>query len=214
MAKPKGAGLVIIHQEDKNVSILIGKSNSSIPYKKDVWLFPGGHSHDDELPYETAYREFIEEVFNVIIPQHVIKEIISAIIEDKSLYPIKTTVPNTDDRPSFTFMQSSDVLTIIVNILKKYNIQCDVFPFGYNGLYNVEYKINIYQFCLQRRYITEPVSIEKNELVFITLIPIKNIIYSINSANKKMNIYHYHQENLRVYVPYVIKNIDRYFLNL
>ena len=211
MAKPKGAGLVIIHKEDKNVSILIGKSNSSVPYKKDVWLFPGGHSHDDELPYETAYREFVEEVFNVIIPPHVIKEIIAAIIEDKSLYPIETAVPNNDDTPSFTFMQSSDVLTIIINILKKYNIQCDVFPYGYNGLYNVEQKINIYQFCLQRRYITEPVSIEKNELVFITLIPLKNIIYSINRANKKMNIYHYHQENLKIHVPYVIRNINRYF---
>jgi hypothetical protein len=211
MAKPKGAGLVLIHKEDKNVLILIAKSNSSIPYKKYVWLFPGGHSHDDELPYETAYREFVEEVFNITIPVYINKEITAAIIEDKSLFPIETTVPNNDDTPSFTFMQSSDVLTIIVNILKKYNIKSDVFPFGYNGLYNLENKINIYQFCLQRRYISDPVSIEKNELVFITLIPLKNIIYSINRANKKMNIYHYHQENLKIHVPHVIRNINRYF---
>jgi ADP-ribose pyrophosphatase YjhB (NUDIX family) len=76
MAKPKGAGLVLIHKEDKNVLILIAKSNSSIPYKKYVWLFPGGKRNNTELPHETAYREFVEEVFNVVVPDEIIKEII------------------------------------------------------------------------------------------------------------------------------------------
>jgi len=214
MSDFNGAGLTLILKENEDISILMAKSNSSVPYKKHVWLFPGGRKNNDELSYETAYREFVEEVFNVVVPIEIIKEIIQLISLNKDLYPIDTTIPNKNLLPSYTFMQSSDAITIFVDVLKKHNIKSDVFPFGYNGLYNSEKKINIYQFCAQRRYIDEPVSFEKNELIFITMIPLKNILYSINRTKKYTNIFHYHGENLKIHVPSTIKHIYNYFNHL
>ena len=56
----KGAGLTLVHNENNNFAILMAKSNSDKPFKKNVWLFPGGKKNDNEVPYETAYREFLE----------------------------------------------------------------------------------------------------------------------------------------------------------
>jgi hypothetical protein len=207
----KGAGLTLVLKENDNISILMAKSNSDEAHKKNVWIFPGGHNKEGETPYQTAYREFIEEVFNVVVSDEIVNEIINLIIEDKNMYPINTVIPSNNSKPSYSHMQSSDSITHFVNVLKKYDIRSDVFPFGYNGLYNSNKKVNIYQFCAQRRYINDPHSFEKNELVFITMIPLNNIIYSINRTGKFKEIFHYHGENLRIYVPSSIKQIKYYF---
>lgn len=206
-----GAGLALILKENEDYSILMAKSNSDKDYKHHVWIFPGGKRNNDELPYETAYREFIEEIFNVVVSEEIIKEIIELIKSDKKLYPITTTIPTYNQKSSYTFMQSTDVITIFVDVLKKNNIKSDVFPFGYNSLYNSEKKVNIYQFCAQRRYINEPPSFEKNELVFITMIPLKNLLHSIGRTPKYKDVYHYHGENLKIHVFSILKNIDMFF---
>lgn len=208
-----GAGLTLILNEDNNYSILMAKSNSNKEFKKYVWLFPGGRRNDDELPYETAYREFLEEIFNIVVPFEIIKEIIDLIKINKNLYPINTVIPSNYTKSSYTFIQSSDAITIFVDVLKKHNIKSDVFPFGFNSLYNSEGKINIYQFCAQRRYINDPASFEKNELVFITMIPLKNLIYSISRTYKHKDVYHYHGENLKLHVPSTMRHLQTYLHN-
>jgi len=205
-----GAGLTLIINENNNFSILMAKSNSNKPNKKNVWIFPGGRRNEGEIPYETAYREFLEEVFNIVVEKSIIDEIIELVKSDTSLYPIDTLIPNTNVIPSYTFMQSADVIKIFVDVLNNHNIHSDVFPFGYSGLYNSEKKINIYQFCSQRRYINELALFEKNELVFITMIPINNMLHSIIRSRKYKDVFHYHGENLRILVPSVMKHINNY----
>jgi hypothetical protein len=205
-----GAGLTLIHNENNNISILMAKSNSDKINKKNVWIFPGGRKNDNELPHETAYREFIEEVFNVVVNKSIIDEIIDLVKKNKSLYPIDTLIPNNSLVPSYTLMQSSEVITDIVNVLNKHRIVSDVFPFGYNSLYNNQKKVNIYQFCAQRRYIYEPASFEKNELVFITMIPLNNLIYSVYRTKKHKEVFHYHGENLKIHVPSIMNQIKSY----
>ena len=139
----------------------MAKNNSDKLHKKNVWIFPGGHNKEGELPHQTAYREFIEEVFNIVVPDEIVNEIIDLIVNDNKMYPIDTVIPNNNFKPSYTHMQSSDSITYFVNVLKKHNIKSDVFPFGYNGLYDSNKKVNIYQFCAQRRYINEIHSFEK-----------------------------------------------------
>jgi hypothetical protein len=177
-----GAGLTLILNENNNYSILMAKSNSTKPHKRNTWIFPGGKKNESEVPHQTAYREFVEEVFNVVVDKVIIDEIITLITEDKSLYPINTLIPNSNSLPSYTFMQSADSITHFVNVLHKHGIKSDVFPFGYNGLYNLENKINVYQFCLQRRYIADPVSIEKNEYISLPSRKLKN---TCSTCNKK-----------------------------
>jgi hypothetical protein len=208
-----GAGLTLIHTENNNHSILMAKSNSDKPNKKNVWIFPGGRNNDNEVPHETAYREFLEEVFNVVVEKAIIDEIITLVKEDKSLYPIDTFIPNNNLVPSYTLMQSSDVITIFVNVLNKHHIMSDVFPFGYNSLYNNQKKVNIYQFCAQRRYINENPSFEKNELVFITMIPLNNLVHSVFRTKKYKDVFHYHGENLKIHVPSIMSHIKKYLVN-
>jgi hypothetical protein len=205
-----GAGLTLIHNENNNVSILMAKSNSDKPNKKNVWIFPGGRKNDNEVPHETAYREFIEEVFNVVVDKSIIDEIIDLVKKNKSLYPIDTLIPNNSMIPSYTLMQSSEVITDFVNVLNKHRIISDVFPFGYNSLYDNQKKVNIYQFCAQRRYIYEPAAFEKNELVFITMIPLNNLIYSVYRTKKHKEVFHYHGENLKIHVPSIMNQIKSY----
>lgn len=205
-----GAGLTLIHNENNNISILMAKSNSDKPNKKNVWIFPGGRKNDNETPHETAYREFIEEVFNVVVDKLIIDEIIDAVKNDSTLYPIDTLIPNNSVIPSYTLMQSSQVITIFVNILNKHRIVSDVFPFGYNSLYDNQKKVNIYQFCAQRRYIYEQAAFEKNELVFITMIPLNNLIYSVYRTKKHKEVFHYHGENLKIHVPSIMSQIKNY----
>jgi hypothetical protein len=202
-----GAGLTLIHNENGNISILMAKSNSPKPNKNNVWIFPGGRKNDNEIPYETAYREFIEEVFNVVVDKPIIDEIIDLVKKNKSLYPIDTLIPNNSVIPSYTLMQSSEVITDFVNVLNKHRIVSDVFPFGYNSLYDNQKKVNIYQFCAQRRYIYEPAAFEKNELVFITMIPLNNLIYSVYRTKKHKEVFHYHGENLKIHVPSIMNQI-------
>jgi hypothetical protein len=205
-----GAGLTLIHNENNNISILMAKSNSDKSNKKNVWIFPGGRKNDNEVPHETAYREFIEEVFNVVVDKLIIDEIISIVKNDSSLYPIDTLIPNNSVIPSYTLMQSSEVITVFVNVLNKHRIISDVFPFGYNSLYDNQKKVNIYQFCAQRRYIYEQAAFEKNELVFITMIPLNNLIYSIYRTKKHKEVFHYHGENLKIHVPSIMNQIKNY----
>jgi len=205
-----GAGLTLIHNENNNISILMAKSNSDKPNKKNVWIFPGGRNNDNEVPHETAYREFIEEVFNVVVDKSIIDEIISIVKNDSSLYPIDTLIPNNSVIPSYTLMQSSEVITVFVNVLNKHRIISDVFPFGYNSLYDNQKKVNIYQFCAQRRYIYEQAAFEKNELVFITMIPLNNLIYSVYRTKKHKDVFHYHGENLKIHVPSIMNQIKIY----
>ena len=207
-----GAGLTLILNDDNNnYSVLMAKSNSNKEFKKYVWLFPGGRRNGTELPHQTAYREFIEEVFNVIVTDEIVNEIIDLISLNKTLYPINTTIASNNSKSSYTFIQSSDAITIFVNVLKKHNIKSDVFPFGYNSLYDSQQKVNIYQFCAQRRYINDPSLPEKNELVFITMIPLNNLLFSIYRTPKYKDVFHYHGENLKVHVPSSIKFIDKFF---
>jgi len=206
-----GAGLTLILNDNNNYSVLMAKSNSIKEYKRYVWLFPGGRRNGTELPYQTAYREFLEEVFNVIVPDEIVNEIIDLVKINKNLYPIDTPIICNNSKSSHTFIQSSDAITIFVDVLKKHNIKSDVFPFGYNSLYDSNGKVNIYQFCAQRRYINEESLPEKNELVFITMIPLKNLIHSIYRTPKHRDVFHYHGENLKIHVPSSIKHIDVYF---
>jgi len=208
-----GAGLTLILNDNNNYSILMAKSNSNKPHKRNTWIFPGGKKNENEVPYETAYREFVEEVFNVVVDKVIIDEIITLITEDKSLYPINTLIPNTNILPSYTFMQSADAITHFVNVLHKHGIKSDVFPYGYNSLYNKEKKVNIYQFCSQRRYINEVTSFEKNELVFLTMIPLDNLLHSVYRSNKFKSVFHYHCENLKIHVPSIIRHISNYLNN-
>jgi len=205
-----GAGLTLIHNENNNISILMGKSNSDKPNKKNVWIFPGGKKNDNETPEETAYREFMEEIFNITLNKSIMDEILTEVKKNSLLYPINTLIPNNNLIPSYTFIQSSEVITIFVNILNKHRIISDVFPYGYNSLYDNQKKVNIYQFCAQRRYIYEPASFEKNEIVFITMIPLNNLIYSIYRTKKNKEVYHYHGENLKIHVPSIINQIKKY----
>ena len=216
MAYPNfnGAGLTLVLNENNNLYILMAKSNSNKPYKKNVWIFPGGRKNNNEVPHETAYREFLEEVFNVVVEKHIIDEIINQVKEDKSLFPIDTIIPNNNVIPSYTLIQSSEVITIFVNVLNKHSIKSDVFPFGYNSLYNNEKKVNIYQFCSQRRYINEEALFEKNELVFLTMIPLNNLLYSIYRSKKHREIFHYHCENLKIHVPSIMNQIKKCLNNI
>jgi hypothetical protein len=43
------------------------------------------------------------------------------------------------------------------------------------------------------------------------MIPLNNIIYSINRAGKFKEVYHYHGENLKIFVPSSMKQIKNYF---
>jgi len=210
-----GAGLTLIHgDKEDNFYILYAKSNSAVEYKKNIWIFAGGKRDNDETPIQTAYREFVEEIFNVIVDNTIINEIIECIQSRSDLYPIETILPlrisSNVKIPSFTFLQSSKSITIFIDVLNKHNIRSDVFPFGYNGLYNNKKEVNIFNFCSQRRYITEPCLHNKNELVFITMIPISNLldtIYSELNINNK-NIYHYHMEYLKIFVPSEVEKIN------
>ena len=62
-----GAGLTLIHEDNGEYSIMIGKSNSNKPYKHNVWVFGGGKKEDGEDAIQTSYREFMEEIFNIKI---------------------------------------------------------------------------------------------------------------------------------------------------
>lgn len=205
-----GAGLTLILNDNNNYSILMAKSNSNKPFKKNVWIFAGGRKNEGELPHQTAYREFVEEIFNVVVEKHIIDEIIDLISSNKNLYPIETLIPNNNILPSYTYVQKSDAITIFVDVLVKHNIRSDVFPYGYQSLYDSTRTINIYQFCAQRRYINDMASFEKNELVFITMIPLDNLIHSINRSGKFKDIYHYHGENLKIHVPSTMKHIKAF----
>ncbi len=210
--KFNGAGLTLIYNNNSTYEILLAKSNSNNKIKKHVWIFPGGRKNDSEKPYETAYREFVEEVFNVVVPFDIIEEIIDLIKENKSkmnLLDINTIVPvkYNHDIPSYTFVQNAEAITLFVDVLNKHMIKSDVFPFGYENLYNSKRIVDIHQFCMQRRYINEVASYEKNELVFITMIPIKNIMNSIRRV-KFGPVFHYHGQNLKLHVPTTLKELN------
>ena len=207
-----GAGLTLISNDNENYSILMAKSNSNNPNKKYAWIFAGGRRNDGECAYQTAYREFVEEIFNVVVDKKIIDEIITLISDDPTMFPIDTVIPNTSTIPSYTFIQTAEAITIFVNVLNKHGIRSNVFPFGYRSLYNSDNTINIFQFCMQRRYINEVAEFEKNELVFITMIPINNLLYSISRTMKHKDVFHYHGENLKIYVPSIMKQIKS-FLN-
>jgi len=212
-----GAGLTLIHQDsDNNYSILFAKSNSNNVNKKNVWIFAGGKRNKDETSVQTAYREFVEEIFNVVVDDDIINEIIEIIKFREDLYPITSNISNNNVIPSYTYLQSSKAITVFVNILKKYKIKSDVFPFGYEGLYNNKKEVNIFHFCNIRRYINEIAEFEKNELVFITMIPLSNLLHSIDNKKSHLpnHIYHYHGENLKIHVPSTIRYIDKFIRNL
>jgi len=173
-------------------------------------LFPGGKRNTDENSIQTAYREFLEEIFNVVVDINIVNEIIDTIISKKDMYPIDSKFSNNATIPSYTFLQSSKVITIFINMLLKYNIKSDVFPFGYNGLFNNKGEVNIFNFCSQRRYITEIALPEKNELVFITMIPLNNLLFSVTKHSLQKEIYHYHGENLKIHVHSSIKHIKSF----
>ena len=186
MSDFNGAGLTLIHNDsDNNYSILFAKSNSNNINKRHVWIFAGGKRNKNETSIQTAYREFVEEIFNVVVDDDIINEIIEIIKFRDDLYPITSNISNNNTTPSYTYLQSSKAITVFVNILKKYKIKSDVFPFGYEGLYNNKKEVNIFHFCNLRRYINENAEFEKNELVFITMIPLSNLLYSIE--NNKHN---------------------------
>jgi hypothetical protein len=212
-----GAGLTLIHQDsDNNYSILFAKSNSNNINKRHVWLFAGGKRNKDETPVQTSYREFVEEIFNVVVDNDIINEIIEIIKFRDDLYPIISNISNNNIIPSYTYLQSSKAITIFVNVLKKYKIKSDVFPFGYEGLYNNKKEVNIFHFCNMRRYINENAEFEKNELVFITMIPLSNLLYSIenNKHNSSNHVYYYHGENLKIHVPSTVRHIDKFIKTL
>lgn len=209
-----GAGLTLIHEDEGEYSIMIGKSNSNKPYKHNVWVFGGGKKEDGEYAIQTAYREFMEEIFNIHIDIKLINEIIKKIQEaaDNNInnyYPITTNLSNNHSIPSYTFLQTANALTIMVNVLVENKIFSDVFPFGYEGLYNKKKEINIYNFCSQRRYIIEKAIPEKNEIVFIIMAPIDNLIKTINKCKVK-DVYYYHGENLKIHVPSIMRQIKLY----
>ena len=211
-----GAGLTLIHNDSENYSILFAKSNSNKPNKINVWIFAGGKRNDGENPSQTAYREFVEEIFNVVVDIKIIDEIIEIISSRIDLYPIDSKISNNSIIPSYTFLQSSNAITVFVNVLEKHGIRSDVFPFGYGGLYNNKKEVNIFNFCSQRRYINDEALFGKNELVFITMIPLSNLIFTI-ARNKEKNkgkygndVYHYHGENLKIHVPSTIKYISSF----
>jgi hypothetical protein len=208
-----GAGLTLIHNNDGYYSILLAKSNSYKPNKKNVWIFGGGGKEKDENPIQTAYREFMEEIFNIHIDIKVVDEIIELIKGKKEFYDVNTNISNNREIPSYTFLQTSNALTIMVNTLDKHKIYSDVFPFGYDGLYNHKKEIDVHNFCSQRRYIIEKCMPEKNEIVFIVMVPIDNLVNSITKCKTK-DVYHYHGENLRIYVPSVMKQIKLYLTEL
>jgi hypothetical protein len=204
-----GAGLTLIHQDDGEYSIMIGKSNSNKPYKHNVWVFGGGKKEDGENAIQTAYREFMEEIFNIHIDIKLVDEIIKQISEKSDMYLVDTNLSNNHHIPSYTFLQTSNALTIMVNVLVENKIFSDVFPYGYEGLYNKKKQVNIYNFCSQRRYIMEKAMPEKNEIVFIVMAPIDNLIRTINNCKLK-DVYYYHGENLKIHVPSVMRQIKLY----
>jgi hypothetical protein len=188
----QGAGLAIIHYDNNNYSLLLAKCN-----KKYEWIFPGGKRNEDEEPVQTAYREFIEEVFNISIEKSVLNEIIETISKNNQCLPINTNISNINsitNIPSYTFIQNDKCITSIVNILSKYNIQSDVFNYNYENLYDYNKQVNIYNFCSMRRYINDEIIGVMNELVFITMVPLKNLLY----ATKNKDIFYYHSEYLKL----------------
>jgi hypothetical protein len=204
-----GAGLTLIHEDEGEYSIMIGKSNSNKPYKHNVWVFGGGKKEDGEDAIQTSYREFMEEIFNIKIDIKLVDEIIKQISNSPNMYDITTNLSNNHDIPSYTFLQTSNALTIMVNVLVENKIFSDVFPNGYEGLYNKKKEVNIYNFCSQRRYIMERAMPEKNEIVFIVMAPIDNLIRTINNCKSK-EVYYYHGENLKIHVPSVMRQIKLY----
>ena len=50
---------------------------------------------------------------------------------------------------------------------------------------------------------------EKNEIVFIVMAPIDNLIRTINNCKSK-DVYYYHSENLKIHVPSVMRQIKTY----
>jgi len=87
-----GAGLTLIHNNNGYYSILLAKSNSYKPNKKNVWIFGGGGKEKDENAIQTAYREFLEEIFNIHIDIKIVDEIIELIKENKEYYDISTNI--------------------------------------------------------------------------------------------------------------------------
>lgn len=205
-----GAGLTLLSNENNNYSVLMAESNSDKDYKRHTWLFPGGRRNGTETPHQTAYREFTEEVFNVIVSDEIIIEIIEKISTTENMFPPNTVLLNKASKSTHTFIQSAESITIFVDVLMKHNIKSDVFPFGYESLYDANKKVNIYQFCAQRRYIRDKPLPEKNELVYITMIPVSNLLESIHKTPKGKSVYHYHIKNLRLFVPTSILHIDKY----
>jgi hypothetical protein len=205
-----GAGLTLLLNENNNYSVLMAESNSDKEYKRHTWLFPGGRRNGTETPHQTAYREFIEEIFNILVPDEVVTEIINIISTTKNMYAPNTVLLNNTSKSTNTFIQSADAITIFVDVLKKHNIKSDVFQAGYEPLYDADKKVNIYQLCAQRKYIRDKPLPEKNELVFITMIPLKNLLDSIRTTPKGKSVYHYHGKNLRLFVPTSILNIEKY----
>ena len=204
----RGAGLAVIHTDiHNNHSVLLGKSN-----KYNSWNFPGGGREKDEEPSQTAYREFIEEVFNVNITNTIVNEIIDLITKNTKCLPLNTLISNNQDVPSYTFVQKDECITIMVNILSKHDIFSTVFNVSkfkksnnfYENLFDFHKHVNIHHFCSMRRYITEKPKNSMNELVFITMIPLKNILHTI-SQNEK---YHYHFEYLRLAMPTMFIKIN------
>jgi len=211
----KGAGLAIIHTDEcNNHYVLLGKSNIY-----NTWVFPGGGKEKDEQPCETAYREFIEEVFNVCITKEIVTEIIDLINQNKNCFSIDTKISNNKDIPSYTFIQKDNCITIMVNVLSKYNIYSNVFNIQkfkksntinyYENLYDNKKQINIYNFCSMRRYITEKPYNSINEIVFIIMIPLNNILSTID----KNENFHYHFEYLKLTSPYIFPKINKLLNN-
>ena len=50
---------------------------------------------------------------------------------------------------------------------------------------------------------------EKNEIVFVVMAPIDNLIRTINNCKSK-DVYYYHGENLKIHVPSVMRQIKTY----
>ena len=206
----RGAGLAIIHTDEKNNhSVLLGKSNNY-----NNWNFPGGSREADETPVQTAYREFVEEVFNVHATKDMIDEIISLIEKDDKCFRINTYTSDNKDIPSYTFLQKDVCITTMVNTLIKYNIYSNVFNIKkfkksnkmdyYENLFDSNKQVNIYNFCSMRRYITEKPHNSMNEIVFIIMIPLKNILLTLS----KHETHHYHFEYLKLIVPSIYIKIN------
>jgi hypothetical protein len=105
-------------ENDQSYSLLHGFSN-----KKNKLTSLGGGYREGEKPIITAYREFMEEFFNVPnLPNKLIYDIIDAIAKTKG--SIQHTVYLSDKKPipSYTFFQFDSVLSIMGQYLNMFGI--------------------------------------------------------------------------------------------